>query len=127
MSGKIGMKHTRIRPIAIRNNIWRSMRIMRRFTMPDIMRTVPGLQYVNLRKFVKSMLNHGIVAIISGNVSGRAGSYAQYRLVSDLGPDCPIICPACGRPLSKQCEKTKTDTDTQTGTQDHLGPEGGPS
>lgn len=117
MSGTKGMQHTRIRPAAIRNNIWRSMRIMRRFTMPDIMRTVPGLKYVNLRKFVRTLLNHGIIAIQSSNVSGRAGSYAQYRLVTDSGPACPIKCSICGQPLSKQCEKPEPETDTQTETE----------
>lgn len=114
MPGKKGM-HRSTPVTALRNNIWRSIRIMRSFTLPDMMRTVPGATEHNIRSFLIQLNRHGIIAKNGGYTSGRPGEYQQFRLVNDFGPKYPTICPACKKSLSKQCEKeTETQTEAQT-------------
>jgi len=94
------MQHSRMRSTAIRRKIWNSIRILRRFTLPDICRTVPETSYVNARKYVAQMRTHGIVAKQGKPVSGRGGSYQIFSLSRDLGPEAPTVCPRCGQSLA---------------------------
>lgn len=118
MSGKKGMLRSTPKT-SLRKDVWRSIRIMRAFTLPDLMRTVPLATEHNIRRFLIQMNRHGIIAKNNGYTSGRSGQYQQFRLVKDSGSTYPTICPVCGQSLSKPCEKpkTETDTDTQTETQ----------
>lgn len=91
------------------------MRIMRAFTLPDLMRTVPAATEHNVRSFLIQLNRHGVIAKNNGYTSGRSGEYQQFRLVKDFGPEYPTICPVCGMSLSKRCKKeTETQTETQT-------------
>lgn len=116
MSGKKGMLRSTPKT-ALRNDIWRSMRIMRAFTLPDIMRTVPKATEDNIRNFLIQLTRHGLIAKNNGYVSGRSGQYQQFRLINDTGPTYPTICPKCSQSLSKQCKKAETETQTETQTQ----------
>lgn len=119
MAGQKGMRRSTPKT-ALRKDIWRSIRIMRTFTLPDIMRTVPTATEDNIRGFLIQLNRHGVITKNSGYVSGRTGQYQQFRLVKDSGPIYPTICPVCNQSLSKKCEKpaenTQTDTDTDTQT-----------
>lgn len=127
MSGKKGMLRS-TPETSLRKDIWRSIRIMRAFTLPGLMRTVPQATEHNTRRFLIQLNRHGIIAKNSGYISGRSGEYQQFRLVKDTGPTYPTICPVCNQSLSKPCEilntDTQRDTDTQTPPSD---PKGGPS
>lgn len=116
MAGKKGMHHKRPEQ-SLRRNIWRSIRIMRAFTIPGLMRTVPGASEHNIRSFLIRLNRHGVIAKNTAIRGGRPGEFQQFRLVKDVGPEYPTVCPTCGRPLSKQCEKPETETDTQTETE----------
>lgn len=116
MAGKKGMHHKRPEQ-GTRRNIWRSMRILRSFTKPDLMRTVPDATEHNISQFLARLVRHGVVARNARIRGGRAGEYQQYRLVQDVGPEYPTICPACSLPLSKQCKKSDENTHTDTQTQ----------
>jgi hypothetical protein len=125
MSGKKGM-HRSTPKTSLRKDVWRSMRIMRAFTMPDLMRTVPLASEHNISRFLLLLNRHGIIAKNNGYISGRSGQYQQFRLVKDTGPTYPTVCPTCGQPLSKQCKKPETDAQkekqTETDTETQEGP-----
>ncbi len=104
MAGKKGMKIRRARSNTARYRIWQSMRIMRRFTMPDLCRASDARLF-NVRKFVDALVRHGYIAKNAGYVSGRAGVYQSYRIVRDTGPYYPTRCDRCGRPIGEKCDK----------------------
>lgn len=128
MSGTPGMRHSKGRHKAIRNQIWQSIRIIRTFTLADICRTVPeGAKYANVRKFVSNLHRHGYVSKAPGYTGGRAGSLQVYRLTNDVGPNYPTTCEICKENLNvaaciseeikKQIEEEKQrkkETDKQT-------------
>lgn len=105
MPGIQGMTAAAPRVGALRNNIWRSMRILRRFTITDLCRTA-GAQRGNVRKFIKRLEIHGYVVQQGSYVKGRAGECRALRLVKDCGPNYPMRCDACGRPLGSPCGAT---------------------
>ncbi|MDW7643412.1 MAG: hypothetical protein SCI25_00045 [Desulfuromonadales bacterium] len=100
MSGIKGMHHKTTRTNTLRRKVWQSMRIMRRFSIPDLCRTVPGAAYGNVRKFVSGLEKHGVIAKHGRYIGGRAGEYQIYRLVKDDGPEYPTVCPVCGQSMS---------------------------
>ncbi|MBI4928161.1 MAG: hypothetical protein HY835_10375 [Anaerolineae bacterium] len=102
MPGIKGMTAAEPRQGALRNRIWQSMRILRRFTIIDLARTA-GATRGNVRKFVKRLEVHGYVAQEGGYVGGRAGEFRGLRLVKDVGPQYPTRCETCGRPLGSEC------------------------
>ena len=102
MPGIKGMRHARPKPGAVRNKVWQSMRILRRFTIPDLCRT-SGAGRENVRKFIKRLETHGYVEQQGNYVSGRPGVYRGMRLVKDIGPFYPTRCDICGRPLKHPC------------------------
>ena len=113
MPGIQGMTTRRPRMNAVRRRVWQSMRILRRFTLPDLCRTASA-SMSNVRKFVRRLESHGYVAKHGRFVGGRAGEYQAWRLVHDIGPDYPMRCERCGRPLGETCEP-QVNGETPTG------------
>ena len=109
MPGFKGMTSAVPRKNALRCKIWQSMRIMRRFTIADLCRTT-GANRNNVRKFVRSLEVHGYVAQLGEYVSGRAGVFRGLRLVKDVGPQRPLRCEICGRPLCEPCLDDSKET-----------------
>jgi hypothetical protein len=102
MPGIKGMTATAPRQGALRNKIWTSIRILRRFTIIDLARTT-GASRGNVRKFIKRLEVHGYVVQATGYVGGRVGEYRGLRLVKDVGPQYPTRCERCGLPLGGPC------------------------
>ena len=99
----MGVKGRRITGTA-RDKLWMSIRIQRRFTLPDVMRT-SGAKYHNTKNFIAGLLIHGYIAEAGMWTPGRAGVHKQYRLVRDL-PQRPVTCDRCGRMVSDmECRK----------------------
>jgi hypothetical protein len=114
MSGKTGMHHGKPRVNTTRRNLWRSMRILKRFTLPDLIRTVPGCSYGNARKFVAALAVHGYVAKNGAYYTGCPGVYQGYRLARNNGPDYPTICDSCGQALTvKTCKPAEKETEKE--------------
>ena len=67
------------------------MRIMKRFNIPDILRTVPGGTNTNVVKFIGRLISAGYIGRIGSYVSGRAGEYKGYALLKDTGPVMPTL------------------------------------
>jgi hypothetical protein len=78
-----------------RDKIWMSIRILRRFSIPDVIRT-SGAGGENVRVYMRFLRIHGYIARDGAWTRGRAGEYRAYRLVKDL-PQRPEKCERCGR------------------------------
>jgi hypothetical protein len=115
MSGKKGMRQHKTRPDQKRRNIWRSIRIIRRFTIADITRTVPGVPYGTVRKVVASLVRHGYIVKTGSYTGGRLGEYQTYLLKKET-VEFPSVCFRCGHSTSlahctpKETDKEKTQT-----------------
>lgn len=90
MPGKMGMKRGVV-TTSLRQRMWNSMRIMKRFSKPDILRTVSGATYSNALKFFGRLEKAGIIGKIGSYVSGRPGEYQGYVLLKDVGPVMPVL------------------------------------
>jgi hypothetical protein len=109
MPGHKGMTSALPRKSALRCKIWQSMRILRRFTIADLCRTT-GAKRSNVRKFVKRLEAHGYLAQQGGFVPGRVGVFRGLRLIKDVGPQHPLRCGICGRPLCEPCLTEQKET-----------------
>ena len=127
MPGKKGMKR-RANTASVRQMLWRSMRILQRFTITGLMRTIPDghtVTYTNVLNYICRLIEGNYVAKEGIYKGGRAGSVQSYRLINNIGPTMPVF--AIAKSLSNQCKKLSSDTqaETETDTQDPLGPKGG--
>lgn len=84
MPMKQGGRKTKMSPKSARYKAWQSMRIFRRFTVPDIIRT-SGIKRDNLHQYLPWLVEEGYVAEeIRKGKTGQAGSYKVYRLAKDV-------------------------------------------
>ena len=74
----------------VRALAWRSARILRRFTRPQLQTTVPTLEHANASKYLRSLVAAGYLRVTQERVCGRPGSYRVYQLIRDTGPLCPL-------------------------------------
>lgn len=91
MPGKPGQRRRAPDTTCLRQKMWQSMRIMKRFSIPDILRTVPAATLSNVRKFFGRMESAGYIGRVGSYVSGRAGEYKSYALLKDTGPVMPVL------------------------------------
>jgi Icc-related predicted phosphoesterase len=110
MPGIKGMKMTP-KPNATRRQVWKSMRILKRFTIPDLMRTLTvEVTYENVQKYVRKLMRHGYIKKTGRYTGGRVGEYQIYQLVRDTGPDYPVVCTKCKQPISfTHCAPKETE------------------
>jgi len=95
MPGKSGMNR-KADVKCHRQKMWQSMRILKRFSIPDILRTVPGATYSNALSFFGRLDQAGFIGKVGNYVSGRAGEYQAYALLKDTGPVMPVLGFATG-------------------------------
>lgn len=87
-----------------RDKVWMSIRILRRFSLPDVLRT-SGAKYHNAKNFLRCLVIHGYVAKDGKWLPGKPGLYKVYRLVKE-SPERPVVCETCGKLISKRkCER----------------------
>lgn len=91
MSPRKGVRRRPIIATSMRQKMWQSMRIMKRFSIPDVLRTVDGSTYTNACKFFCRLEKAGIIGKAGRYVSGRSGEYQGYVLLKDMGPVMPIL------------------------------------
>jgi len=79
------------RPPVARTRIWRSMRVMRRFTIADLAATADaGLQ--NTHSYIVDLVNGGYVRKLKNEVPKRGvEGRAVFALVKDTGPLAPSL------------------------------------
>lgn len=90
MAGKRGMKMPS-KSKTLRQNMWRSIRILKTFSIPGLMITVPGLKYDNAQKFVRRLEIRGYVSKMGGYKGGRPGDCQMYVLCKNTGPTAPVL------------------------------------
>lgn len=113
MAGKKGQLQVKSRPATGRRRIWQSMRIMRKFTIADLMR-VTGSKHDNTRKYVGCLAVHGYLREItsSGYLRGVKGAFKVWSIAVNPGPDHPLVCAKCGRQITaKACRKPEVAND----------------
>ncbi|ABK99988.1 hypothetical protein Ppro_2382 [Pelobacter propionicus DSM 2379] len=91
----------------MRQRIWSAMRIMTRFTIPDLCRVVEGATTANVQSYVSRLHKEGYVGKIGKVRRGYAGEYQGYQLVKNTGPTMPV--------LLKGRHKKESETERQTG------------
>lgn len=90
MAGMSGMKR-KANSTCFRQKMWQSMRILKRFSIPDVLRTVPGTSYSNAINFFGRLEKAGFIGKVGSYISGRAGEYQAYALLKDTGPVMPVL------------------------------------
>lgn len=111
MAGKKGQVHQQTRQGTGRQKVWQSMRILRRFTLPDLLRTT-GERLDNTRKYVTNLTRHGYLRDCGGWLRGEKGSFKSWALVINHGPSHPLVCQRCGLPVTaKACQKQEHAND----------------
>jgi hypothetical protein len=69
---------------------WQAMRILRRFTMPQLLTTCPALAHRTARHYLARLRRCGYVAKVAGRATGQVGSFDVYGLRRNTGPLAPI-------------------------------------
>jgi hypothetical protein len=106
MAGKKGMSRRRSTPGTHRAMLWQSMRILRRFSAPGLVRTVEGCGLDNALRYLRRLERHGYVQKIGPSGSGRPGQHQEFALVKNPGPAHPVYCDRCNRPITaKTCKE----------------------
>ena len=73
-----------------RYRVWRSMRILRRFIVPDLIATAEAGES-NVQRFVKALLLAGYLRVSKPKREGSKGGHPIYQLVRDSGPNPPRV------------------------------------
>lgn len=68
---------------SIRQKIWKSMRILRKFSVADLCRTTPGATKANVQSFISRLYKHGIIQKNGSHRRGMPGEFQAYILVKD--------------------------------------------
>lgn len=111
MAGKKGQIRRRTTQGEGRQKVWQSMRIMKRFTLPDLVRTSGG-KLDNIRKFVLGLTIHGYLSEVPGWQRGESGSFKSWSLRINPGPGRPLLCQHCGQPTTaKECRNPEDGND----------------
>lgn len=79
-----------MQPSKDRSRVWTSMRIMRRFTIAELVGTAE-VSRNHAEKYVKALVAERYVRIVQAKRQGVAGGDAVYQLVRDTGPHAPRI------------------------------------
>ena len=73
-----------------RYRIWRSMRILRRFTAPDLCATAEAGRW-NVQQYMLALARAGYLRIAVPRKCGVRAGHAIYALARDTGPNPPRI------------------------------------
>lgn len=108
---------------SLRQTMWKTIRILRRFTVPDLLKTIPELKYSNAEKFVRALVKHGYLAKIGNYVRGKRGTdYQQYALINNSGPIVPVLNIGRSQKFLKNTGKEKEkETNELTETEKEAG------
>lgn len=90
MPGVKGMHRRVIAKASTRARIWQSIRILRRFTLPDLVATAEA-NHDNARKFVQGLARVGYLRVAKPKQNGRKGGHQVWMLIRDTGPHPPRL------------------------------------
>lgn len=72
-----------------RVRIWRAMRMLRTFDLPQLI-TVAECGHYNAKRYAQALAREGILRVV-GNANGGKGRFVSWQLVHDLGPRAPRL------------------------------------
>jgi hypothetical protein len=75
---------------ASRDRLWLTIRILRKFTLPQMCATAE-VPYDNARRYIVQLERTGFLRLVQDHISGKAGSFKVYALVRDSGPLAPLM------------------------------------
>lgn len=90
MPGVTGMRKRTIPRAETRARIWQAMRVLRRFTLPDLVATAEA-NLANVRKYVVGLAKVGVVRVAAPKRNGKKGGHKVWMLSRDLGPFPPRL------------------------------------
>jgi len=71
-----------------RYRAWRSMRMLRQFSVPDLMATAE-IGQSNVGKYLQALNACGYLRIIKEKRDGSRGGHVRYMLIKNTGPNQP--------------------------------------
>jgi hypothetical protein len=86
-NGSISRKPT---PESARARVWAAMRILRQFTIPDLIASAEAERH-NVQRFCFGLARTGYLRIVRPRVSGVKAASTVYSLVNDSGPFAPRL------------------------------------
>lgn len=89
MAGVQGQVKRSRMPNTVRARLWKSMRMMRRFTIPDLIETAEASDTC-ARKFVRALVESDYVHVLR-KTNFRLMTHTTYLLVNDTGPQAPRL------------------------------------
>jgi len=77
--------------VQVRKMVWRSVRIMRRFTLSGLLMTMPcGVDGQHVQKYFHGLLQNGYLGKLSAEEDS-ADEFQSYALLRDSGPGAPLL------------------------------------
>lgn len=73
-----------------RDRAWQSMRILRQFSVPDLVATAE-IGRDNAHKYVRGLRRAGYLRVVREKREGVTGGHEAYMLVRDTGPKAPRL------------------------------------
>ena len=73
-----------------RDRIWASMRIMVRFSIPELVATAETTK-ANAAKYVRGLAHAGYLRVVAPKRNGAKGGHAVYQLIRNTGPRAPRL------------------------------------
>lgn len=94
----------------MRQRIWQAMRIMRRFTVPDLCRVIEGATIANVQSYVSRLFKDEYLRKLGQVRRGHAGEYQGYQLVKDVGRTMPVLSKGRHKKKEEQTETANPET-----------------
>lgn len=88
-----------------RHRAWQSMRILRRFTIQDLVATAE-IGISNVRVYLRGLERAGYVRRETDRCSGYRHACAVFRLIQDTGPQAPTLHKGQIRDLNQMPQET---------------------
>lgn len=73
-----------------RDRAWQSMRILRRFTLPDLCSTAE-IGVDNVKRYVRGLTHANYLRCVRERQSGRKGGCSAWILIRNSGPQAPRL------------------------------------
>lgn len=73
-----------------RDRVWSSMRILRRFSLPDLVSTAE-CNRDNIRKYIIALTRAGYLRVAVAKQNGRKGGHQIWALARNTGPAAPRL------------------------------------
>jgi len=92
-----------------RARMWRVIRRRIVFTSIDIIVPLDGVTYNSAKNFIWDLSRHGILRFERWSRKPGQPGYKVFRLIQNVGPVYPSICPNCGQPVQSRACEVKDD------------------